>query len=463
VSPPPVAVVGGGISGLAAALALIEGDAEVVLLEAGPRFGGKVATRTVGSVVVEEGADSFLDREPHGRALCEAVGLGDELVAPAVFGAVIWSRGRLRPLPPGFSFGLPLSPWAAWRHGPLTARGAARAAADLVLPGPLRGPDVSVASWVRRRFGVATLENLVDPLLAGTRAGSVDELSLAAALPTVDELARRHRSVILGLRRARHGGGAPDTGPPPFLAPRGGMTRLVDHLVRDLEGRGAHLRTGARVTELQEDRDGFRLRTADGDDFPASGAVLALPAYDASSVLGALSPAAAAGLATIPHATVAVVTLAYAPDAFVPPENSSGMLVPRREQRTLAACSWTSLKWPGSAPPSGEIVVRAFVGRTGRHPALRLTDHDLAERVAIDLDAALAPSSAPRLVAVSRWNRGLPQYHVGHLDRLDQVEATLTRWPRIALAGASFRGSGLPDCIRQGHAAALRVLGLEPD
>jgi oxygen-dependent protoporphyrinogen oxidase len=451
-----VAVVGGGITGLAAARALAERGVEVVLLEAGPRMGGKIVTETLGDLVVEGGPDSFLARDPAARLLCEAVGLGRDLVAPASFGAVIWSRGRLRRLPPGWPHGLPVSPWTAWRAGLLSPLGAARAAADLVLPGSLRGADVSVGAFIRRRFGRPTLEQLVDPLLAGTRAGDTGELSLAAALPTIDSLARRRRSVILGLREARRSGSLP-AGPPPFLSVRGGLGRLVEHLVDDLEGR-ARLLLGARVTHIEAARGGFALRLDEGETIAAEGVVVAVPAYRASSVLASLSAPAAAGLAAIEHASVAVVTLLYPPGSFDPPAGTSGMLVPSSEGRTLSACSWFSEKWPHAAPAGGEVVLRCFVGRSRRHPALSLPDDQLTERIAAELADALELESSPRSVSVARWDKGLPQYAVGHLERLREIEAALAKWPRVQLAGASYRGSGLPDCIRQGEAAAGRVL-----
>ena len=451
----PVAVVGGGLTGLAAAHELAGRGLEVMVFEAGDRWGGVVVTQTLGDVLVEGGPDSFLARDPAARSLCEAVGLGDELVAPAAFGAVVWSRGRLHPVPVGFPHGLPISPWAAWRSGILSPLGAARAAADLVLPGPLRGADISVGAFVRRRFGRATLAELVDPLLAGTRAGDAKDMSLAAALPQIDSLARRHRSVIRGLRHARRRG-ALESGPPPFVTVRGGLGRLVDHLVRHLRAR-AELVSATPVVRVEAGGAGFVVHLAGGDRQPAAGVVLAVPAHRASGLLEDMSPDAAAELAAIAHASVASATLVYPPGTFAPPAGTSGMLVAGGEGRTLSACSWFSTKWPHSAP-GGETVIRGFVGRSGRHPALDLDDERLTARLTTDLRAALGIATPPRRASVTRWEKGLPQYAVGHLERVARIEAALARWPRLAVAGASYRGSGLPDCIRQGRAAAERIL-----
>jgi oxygen-dependent protoporphyrinogen oxidase len=311
-----------------------------------------------------------------------------------------------------------------------------------------------VGAFVRRRFGRATLAELVDPLLAGTRAGDADDMSLAAALPQIDSLARRHRSVIRGLRDARRRG-ALEPGPPPFLTVRGGLGRLVDHLVRDLRGR-AELRSATPVVRVNAGDAGFVIHLAGGGRRPASGVVLAVPAHRASGLLQDTSPAAAAALAAIAHASVAAATLVYPPGTFDPPAGTSGMLVAGSGGRTLSACSWFSTKWPHAAP-GGETVIRGFVGRSGRHPALDLDDERLTARLATDLRDALGIAAPPRRASVTRWENGLPQYAVGHLERVGRIEAGLAHWPRLALAGASYRGSGLVDCIRQGRAAADRV------
>jgi oxygen-dependent protoporphyrinogen oxidase len=316
-----------------------------------------------------------------------------------------------------------------------------------------------VGAFVRRRFGRAALAELVDPLLAGTRAGDADDMSLAAALPHIDFLARRHRSVIRGLRDARRRG-ALESGPPPFLTVRGGLGRLVEHLVRDLQGR-AELRSATPVVRVEAGDAGFVVHLAGGGRRPVAGVVLAVPAHRASGLLRDASPTAAAELAAIAHASVAAATLVYPPGTFDPPAGTSGMLVAGGGGGTLSACSWFSTKWPHSAP-GGETVIRGFVGRSGRHPALDLDDERLTARLATDLRDALGIAAPPRRTFVTRWENGLPQYAVGHLERVGRIEAALARWPRLALAGASYRGSGLPDCIRQARAAADRVSPRKP-
>lgn len=446
-----VAVVGGGITGLAAAHYLAKSGAEIVVLESSGRLGGKVLTERHGGLTVEAGPDSFLDREPAAASLCRELGLGRDLVSPARFGALVWTGTKLAQLPAGFPHGIPSSPYRAWRSGLLSGRGALRACTDLFNPRPVSGPDLSLGAFVSHRFGSEVLENLVDPLLAGTRAGGAESLSLAAATPVIDSLARRNRSLIAGLR------GPDPTGTPPFLAVDGGMDRLVERLAAVL-GERAEVRTGAGVARVQSSTKGFELKLAAGGTVEAQAVILAVPAFAAAALLAQLSPRAAARLATIQYASVASVTLVFPQGSWTPPEGTSGLLVSRAARATLAACSWTSHKWPETAPADGSLVMRCFAGRSGADPALQVPDDELARRLAADLRAAIGLDVSPVRSKVTRWERGLPQYAVGHLERVAAAERALEAYPGVTLAGAGYRGSGLPDCIRQGQEAAARVL-----
>jgi protoporphyrinogen/coproporphyrinogen III oxidase len=453
-----LAVVGGGITGLVAALEATEKTGEgVVVLEASDRFGGVIETSELDGVRVEGGPDSFLAREPDPVELCAKLGIADELVAPAVFGALVWSASGPKRLPAGSPYGLPVSPKAAWRAGLLSAGGALRASAEVMSPRQLDGADVSIADFIRRRFGREVLERLVDPLLAGTRAGDTGDMSLAAALPSVDHLARTHRSLLRALQAARRSGELPATAPP-FQAPRRGMGSLVDALVERLAG-SAELRLGTEVKAVSHSReDTYELELESGTTLAARAVVAAVPAHRAAPLLHPLSVEAAAGLRAIRHASVAVATLIYPPETTLPAHGSSGLLVPGGAGLTLSACTWVSAKWPQAAPPDGRKVIRCFVGRSGRHPALDLDDEALVRRLSRDLDFVAGVGAHPAASKVTRWERALPQYSVGHLERLGKIERALGRHHGIALAGASYRGSGLPECIRQGRQAADRAL-----
>ena len=456
---PSVAVLGGGVTGLAAANALSrDGGVRVTLLEARATMGGIVRTDSIEGVPVEAGPDAFLAREPV-QKLCAEVGLEGELVEPAVFGAYLWSRGRLRKLVPGrIVLGLPASPLAAVGAGLLSAPGALRCLADFLLPGPLEGPDVSVASVVRRRLGREVLERLVDPMMAGRRAGRTEDMSLAAADAELDALARRHRSLLLGLRKLRRRGEL-QAGPPLFRAPAGGLGRLVGALTRRLEGR-VELRTNAPVETLVPGvGTPYVVSLTSGENLGADAVLCCLPAFAAAEVLEALNEPAARDLRAIPYADTAVGTFVYPPrgSPSLPPDGS-GFLVPAAEQRTVAACTWYSQKWPAARPADGGVVLRAFVGRGGRDPVLDFGDEGLLGAVAADLRNALGLSVPPRTSRLARWDGSLPEYRVGHAMRVSRIEAALEQTPGVVLAGAAYRGSGIPDCVQGAEAAARRIL-----
>jgi oxygen-dependent protoporphyrinogen oxidase len=447
-----VIVVGGGIAGLAAAHRMKE-RADVVLVEAGDRPGGKFDTTEIDGVTFESGPDSFVAREPHVRELATAVGLGDELIPPAIFGAHIWTGGRLKRIPADFIFGMPTSPLAALRSGLLSPRGAARAAADLVLPGPLKGPDISIAEFVRHRFGSEVLERLVDPLLAGTRAGFASDLSLAAAVPQIDELARRHRSLSIGLVRSKRTGAS---GPPPFLAPRRGMRSLIDALVDDLAT--AELRTGAVAERIERRESGYRVVLQGGASVDGDALILAVPAYVAAALLAGLNPRASGELEGIEYASVATACFIWPPGSVDVPPDTSGLLVPSREGRTLAAVTWFSQKWPNLSPSDGRIVIKAFAGRAAGHGEPHSDDERLLAALLDDLGTAIAVRARPLVARLIRWPRALPLYAVGHLDRVERIERALGATPGIQLAGAAYRGTGISDSVKSAETAAERVI-----
>jgi len=449
-----VAVIGGGITGLAAAHYL-KGRVDVLVLEAGARPGGKFATIDLHGTVFESGPDSWLASAPHVEQLAAAVGLGDELVAPAVFGAHVWLDGELKRVPRTFTFGMPTSPAAALRSGVLSRLGAVRTGADLVLPGPLAGPDVSIADFVRHRFGAEVLEKLVDPLLAGTRAGRAEEISLAAAVPQIDALAREHRSLMRGLARSERRGER-NGGPPPFLAPRAGMRRLIEALENDVTN-GAEIRTGTSVERIERRGGAYRVHSAAGDAVEADALVLTVPAYAAAAMLRNLNPGAAGDLAGIEYASVATAAFVFPPGSVTLPLDASGLLVPSRERRTLAAATWFSRKWPNLAPADGRIVLKAFAGRAMGDTEVGMDDDRLVAALLDDLSAAVDIRARPGATQLTRWARALPQYAVGHLERIQRIESALESTPGIALAGSAYRGSGISDCVKTAGRAAERL------
>jgi oxygen-dependent protoporphyrinogen oxidase len=440
---PTVAVIGGGMAGLAAAHALRD-VAAVMVLEASSRVGGKVRVSEVGGIAVDEGADSMLRRVPHGVGLAVAAGMGDELVSPATGAAFVRARGRLVPLPTGTVLGVPADLTSLARSEVLSARGLVRVPVDLVSPGRPVTDDVAVGELVGRRLGREVVELLVDPLLGGVYAGRADLLSLQATMPQLADALTRNRSLLLAARASR----ASQEGPV-FAGLPGGLGRLPAAVAK---ASGATLQTGTTVRALDRTPTGWRLTTgsaAEPSYIDVDAVVLAVPAAPAARLLGGVVPSAATELAGIDYASVAIVTLVL---AGASPGKGSGYLVPSVEGLTTKAVTFTSRKWG----LGGNAVVRASVGRYGDEVELQREDRELVRLVLTELERVVGPVGSLVDSRVSRWGGGLPQYAVGHLARVRRIKAALPAG--LAVAGAAYDGVGVPAVIRSGQDAAAAVL-----
>jgi oxygen-dependent protoporphyrinogen oxidase len=454
-----VAVVGGGISGLATAYYLrhLEGTPrpEVTLLEADERLGGKVLTRDSAGLPVDAGPDALLVGSPPLRGLVTDLGLATSLVAPRLRGAYVWSRGRLRRLPQGARFGLPEPLMPLLRSGLLSPLGALRAGLDLVLPRRRMTGDPSVGELLRSRFGREVSERLVEPLLGGVHAGRADVLSASSTIPEIDALSRDNRSLYLGLRRSLRR--VPQPSEPPLQTIDGGLGRLVDALAAAIGD--CDIRLGTAVTGLDRIGDRYRLglqpasSPGAGSSVDADAVVVAAPAFVAADLVQSFSPAAAAALREIPYVDVASVNLVYPPEAVVRPLDATGFLVPPEEGRLLVGCTWLSAKWPHLADPD-VMLIRGLVGRYGDQRWMRLTDDELVGRVHDELVSAMGLVRAPRQADVQRWPRALPQYTVGHGDRLERIDAGLRPVAGLLVTGAAYRGVGLAGCVAQARQTA---------
>jgi len=452
-----VVVVGGGITGLVAAREAARSGASVTLVEPGP-LGGKVRASAFDGALLDEAADNFLARVPEGLVLCRELGLEGDLVSPAVRRARVWSRGELRLLPEAQLLGVPTDLDELAASEILSPAGTDRARQDLTMPSTAPDADVTIGSVVRTRLGDEALERLVDPLVGGINAGDTDVLSLAATVPQLDAAVRSGQSSLIEACRAQRAA-VTDPTAPVFFAPRSGMGALVDALVTDVTARGVSIVQNA-VAEMGRDGLAWRVELADRTSLPAEGVVLTLPAAPAADLLRHHAARAATLLASIPYASVAMISLAVPRDAIERELDASGFLVPHVEGRTVSACSWTSAKWPHLAS-DGSVWLRASVGRDGHEGALALSDEALVDATLADLRHTMALRGAPTEARVTRWHRSLPQYRPGHLDRIAAIDDDLaTALPGVVVAGAALRGLGVPACIRQGSEAAWRVLGV---
>lgn len=453
-----VAVVGGGIAGLAAAHRVLErggGAAEVVLLEASQRLGGGIGTEHERGFTLERGADTILTEKPWAADLCGRLGVPLVGTREGERRTFVVHENRLEPLPDGFLLLAPTSLGPLVRSPLFTWAGKLRMALDLVLPRG-RGGDESLASFVRRRLGREALERVAQPLVGGIYSGDPEKLSLAATMPRFLEIERRHRSVILGLRAAARLTGttrAAGARYALFAAPEGGMGALVAAIARRLP-EGA-VRLGTPVRALARDGAGWRLDAGE-TALAADAVIMAAPAFATGPLLAPLDETLGAMLAAIDYASTAIVTLAYR-TADLPPLAGFGFVVPAASGSPLIACTYSSRKFADRAP-AGHDVVRAFVGGALRPHALDQGDDALVGGVRAAIRSLAGIDAEPLFVRVWRHPRAMPQYAVGHLGRVEEMERRAAALGGIVLAGAAYRGVGVPDCVRSGEAAADAAL-----
>jgi protoporphyrinogen/coproporphyrinogen III oxidase len=454
---PHVVVVGAGIAGLAAARVLAaDGRVAVTVLEGSSRTGGKLRLGEIAGITIDLGAESVLARRPEGIGLLADLGLAT--VAPATTNAAVWSRRALRALPAGHVMGVPVGLRALAASGVVSRSAVARAALDLVLPATDVGADLSVASYIGARLGHDVVDRLVEPLLGGVYAGRASELSLRATLPQVAAVSDQ-RSLL----RALQARPVKSDLSPVFAGLEGGVGRLASALTTSLTSAGVDVVCDAVVRELSQTPTGWRLvrgSTTEPSLTEADAVVLALPAAPASRLLAGIAASASADLAAIDYASMAIVTLAFPSSAFEKPFAGSGFLVPAVEGRLIKAATFSTRKWSWNAQAApGVELVRCSVGRYGDVADLQKTDDELVAGAVRDLALITGVRGVPTDAVVTRWGGGLPQYTVGHLDRVARIKAAVADVGGLAMCGAAFDGVGIPACIGSGRGAATQILG----
>ena len=453
-------IVGAGITGLAAAWqACRDPGWSVTVVESDVRAGGKIRTSAIRlddgtEMVIDEGADAFLARVPDAVELCEELGLAGELTSPAVGRAKVFLDGDLRFLPELTVLGVPTDLDALAAAEVLGPDGLDRVAAEWQRRGAGPTGDVAIGPFLAERFGEELVSRVIGPLIGGINAGDVSELSLDAVTPQLAEAAADGDSLAVALAARRRA--APSTGPV-FHALRGGTGRLVDALVDALTDRGVVIRLGAQVQAIDRQADGWAL-WVDGAVEHADGVVLTTPAPVTASLLGPVCPDAAGELAAMTHSSVALVTFVYERDDVPIDLDASGLLVPPSQGLFMTAVSWGSAKW-AHWDDGRHVVLRASAGRTGDERQAGMEDDELVAALRADLSTTMGIDAEPVAVRTGRWDLGFTQYRVGHLERVALIESSLERdCPGLTVAGAAYRGLGLPACIRQGRAAADRLL-----
>jgi oxygen-dependent protoporphyrinogen oxidase len=478
-----ITIIGGGIAGLATAFYLQQKSRQqgqainYTLLEGDPRFGGKITTEVVDDFVIEGGPDSFLTQKPWGLQLCRDLGLTNRLIPTNddrrnIF---VLNKGKLAPFPGGYRLTVPtefvpfalsplISPWGKLRMG-----------LDLFIP-PRRDPtDESLADFIRRRLGTEALDKIAGPMMAGIYVADPERLSINSTFPMFVDMEKKYGSLIKAMRVAKkrnappnnstnggrsasasgHGSGQPEA---MFTSLAGGMHELVDALVKQLTG---DLRLNCSVIGLRYLSPGFEINLSPTETLQTDAIVLAVPAYTAAGLIETFAPALAAMLRGIRYVSTATVSLGYRQaDLAGQSLDGFGFMIPKSEKRQILACTWSSTKFNHRAPAQAALL-RVFVGGDEHERLVNLPDADLLALARAEVSAIMGLKAIPVVQRIFRWPRGNPQYDVGHLERVAQIEQLAAQTPGLYLTGSAFRGIGIPDCVKSALTTVESLLQFE--
>ncbi|HYL93186.1 MAG TPA: protoporphyrinogen oxidase [Alphaproteobacteria bacterium] len=456
-----VAIIGGGIAGLSAAYYLEKakrGGAQLEwkLLEKSGRFGGVIRTEHDEGYVLEAGPDSFLTVKPDATRLCRDLGIADQLISSNDFQrkTYILVKGRLLPIPDGLEFMVPTRLWPMAATGLFSLGTKLRMAREMFTSAPTgdHSSDESVAEFVRRHFGSQMVDRVAEPLLAGVYGGNADRMSVRAVLPRFAEMERQHGSLVRASLQARKARMKAAVSPQPlFTSLKSGVQQMTDALVAALPP--ASLFLNQKSIDLKRSSHGWHLASA-GVTGEFDAVFLAVPAPVAAGFLRPIHSELASTLARIQYTSSAAVALAY-DQAALPP--GFGFLVPRSEGRKILACTFVHKKFSHRAP-EGAALLRCFFSSSRVSDLASLSDEDLQQTARKELQEILRLNAEPRFVRTFRWTHALPQYEVGHLERVAELEKQLEGLPGLHIIGNSFYGIGIPDCIKSGRLAAEKVI-----
>lgn len=455
-----IVIIGGGIAGLATAYYLQKqreatgAPLDYTLIESDTRFGGKIVTRTIDNFVIEGGPDSLVTTKSWGVALCRDLGLDNELIPTNDYkrGIFILNKGKLIEFPGGFRLTVPTE-FVPFALSPLiTPLGKLRMGLDLFIQPRQETGDESLASFIRRRLGNEALDKIAGPMMAGIYMADPERMSLQSTFPQFLEMEQQHGSLIKAMQRAKKNrptNGAANGKPQPmFLSLKGGLNDLVEALVQRLQG---ELCLGQRVAAIRSTNPGFEI-WLDNAAYPpltADAVVLAVPAYTAAHLVEPFLPQLAQLLAEIRYVSTATISLGYRRADVIKQHNFAGFgfLIPKSEQRKLAACTWSSTKFDGRAP-NNDVLLRAFVGGDSREEVVDLPDNELLSLIKAEIADLMGVTATPVVHQIFRWNKGNPQYDVGHLAQVDRMQELAQQMTGLYLTGSAYRGIGIPDCVK---------------
>ncbi|NGP44469.1 protoporphyrinogen oxidase [Bacillaceae bacterium SIJ1] len=457
-----IVVIGGGITGLTAAYRLEQaaresnGQLSYTLLEASPRLGGKIRTLYKDGFIIERGPDSFLERKTSAAELCKEIGLEDELVRNTTGQSYVLIDETLHPIPKGAVMGVPTSFRPFITSKMFTPVGKLRASADIFIPKSNETGDQSVGAFFRRRLGDQVVDHLIEPLLSGIYGGNIDRLSLFATFPQFYEVEQKKRSLILGMKQSRTKPLQKKKGQ--FLTLKNGLETIVERLAEELTL--GDIRTGMAVTDVERNGDRYDVHTEEGV-IQADGVIFAAGHRNLSEVIK--DEAIVQPIVDMPSASLATVAMAFREEAVEGLKDGTGFVVSKKSDYDITACTWTQKKWPHTTP-EGHVLLRAYVGKPGNEGIIEQSDDAIVGIALHDLKKVIQIHEAPLFSVVTRWRQATPQYVVGHKERIEQLKSALNEhYLRFVLAGSSYDGLGLPDCITQANKAAETMLSFVQD
>ena len=460
-----IVIIGGGISGLATAYSLEERakregkSVSITLLEKKNQIGGNILTERVGDFLIEGGPDCFLSEKPWAIQLCEKLGIADRLLCTndEYRKTYIYWKGRLRELPEGIMLMIPTRFFPLLKSDLFSLAGKLRMGMELFIPKRKSGGDESLSEFVRRRLGQEIVERVAEPLVAGVHAENPDAMSIKSRFPRFVQMEEEYGSLIKGMLAKRKIMLNSESGKPKwtmFMTLKNGLDELPLTIVKALKM--TTIITNKEVSEINK-VSGYKIYLKNRDTIDADVVIFATPSYETGRLLRGLNSSISDQLDTIPYVSTATISLAYKKDSILHPMNGFGFLVPRVENRRIMGASWVSRKF-SYRTPDDSILIRCFIGGSRNEELVSLDDKDMLKMIKEELKDVMGISAEPILTRIYRWEKAMPQYIIGHDERVSRIEESILKYPDMFVTGSAYRGGGISECIKNAQLTAESVL-----